>query len=117
MGDCMSVYFDTCEAGPQLAEYRAIAAEQNHVVLEIFHSLSRPLSPSQVLAYYPNPPGALMPPLTSIRRAITTLTQAGALVKTEVKRKGVYGRSECVWRLPTDGSEKADSGSCATTNG
>lgn len=38
--------------------------------------------------------------LESIRRAITTLTKAGALVKTGAKRKGVYGRMEFCWTLP-----------------
>lgn len=91
-------YFDTCSAGPQLAEYQAKAGEQNDTVLWLFQALKRPLSPSEVLAHWPG----LMnkPPLTSIRRAITTLTQAGALVKTEAKRKGVYGRMEHVWTLP-----------------
>lgn len=99
----MSAFFNsTHEAGPELVKYQAAAEQQNETVLRVFYAMRRPLSPSQVLAYYPNPPGALLPPLTSIRRAITTLTQAGALVKTETKRKGVYGRSEFVWRLPED---------------
>lgn len=96
-------YFDTTDAGPQLAEYRAKASEQNAVVLWLFQKARRPLSPSEVHANYPLPPGAILPPLTSIRRAISTLTKAGALVKTEVKCKGVYGRSEFVWRLPEAG--------------
>lgn len=94
------VYYNTVsEAGPQLAEYQAKAGEQNETVLAIFHVQNRQLSPSQVLELWPH---WLMrtPPLTSIRRAITTLTKAGALVKTETKRKGVYGRMEHVWTLP-----------------
>lgn len=94
-------FFNTTkESGPQLAEYQAKAGEQNAEVLAIFQRSCVPLSPSQVLAQYPRVP---MPPLTSIRRAISTLTKAGALVKTETKRKGVYGRSEFVWRLPEAG--------------
>lgn len=99
--DGTSPYFNTTsETGPQLAEYQAKAGEQNAEVLAVFKHLRRPLSPSQVLAYYPNPPGALLPPLTSIRRACNTLTKAKALVKTAMKRKGMYGRSEHYWALP-----------------
>lgn len=96
----LNFFNTTSETGPQLAEYQAKASEQNAVVLWLFQKARRPLSPSEVHANYPLPPGALLPPLTSIRRAITTLTKAGALVKTETKRKGVYGRMEHVWTLP-----------------
>lgn len=101
-----AVYFDTTDAGPQLAEYRATACEQNETVLWVFHWCGAPLSPSQVQALWPG----TKPPLTSIRRAITTLTQAGALVKTKTKRKGVYGRSEFVWRLPEAGDAAGQEG-------
>lgn len=96
------VYWDTTDAGPQLAEYQAKAGEQNDTVLLVYRAVGAPLSPSQVLSYWPYKARCegRMPPLTSIRRAITTLTQAGALVKTETKRKGVYGRMEHVWTLP-----------------
>lgn len=94
----VKAYFDTCDAGPQLAEYQAKAGEQSETVLAIFQARHTPLSPSQVLELYPLWGNA--PPLTSIRRAITTLTQSGALVKTGAKRKGVYGRQEHVWTLP-----------------
>lgn len=104
-GSRAAFYNTTSETGPQLAEYQAKAGEQNETVLAIFHKAAKPLSPSQVLEWWRSVPsgcGKSLPPLTSIRRAITTLTQAGALVKTEAKRKGVYGRSEFVWRLPED---------------
>lgn len=38
-------------------------------------------------------------PITSTRRAITNLTSVGALVRTDEKRKGIYGRPEYVWKL------------------
>ena len=38
-------------------------------------------------------------PLTSIRRALTNLTNAGELVKTDKQMKGMYGRPEHQWRL------------------
>jgi len=38
-------------------------------------------------------------PLTSIRRALTNLTNKGLLVKTDAKRMGKYGMENYVWRL------------------
>jgi len=38
-------------------------------------------------------------PLTSIRRSITTLTDSGYLVKTSVKRPGIYGELNYTWTL------------------
>ena len=38
-------------------------------------------------------------PLTSIRRAITNLTMAGKLEKTNLKRIGIYGKKVYCWRL------------------
>lgn len=99
--DGTSHFFNTTsEAGPLLAEYQAKAGEQNETVLGVFRRLQCPLTPSNVLLYYPHAPGAPMPPLTSIRRAISTLTESGALVKTEAKRKGMFGRNEYCWTLP-----------------
>lgn len=38
-------------------------------------------------------------PLTSVRRAITNLTDMGLLVKTNVKREGIFGKPCHTWRL------------------
>lgn len=38
-------------------------------------------------------------PLTSVRRAISNLTDRGLLVKTENKRPGLYGMDNSTWRL------------------
>ena len=38
-------------------------------------------------------------PLTSIRRSISSLTDANILEMTKEQKKGVYGRREHVWRL------------------
>lgn len=92
----MSFYNTTYETDPALASYRTMADKQNAMVMRVFNTITWPLSPSQVLSYFPAP----QPPLTSIRRAISTLTKAGALVKTEAKRKGMFGRSEFCWCLP-----------------
>ena len=38
-------------------------------------------------------------PVTSIRRAITDLTEQGELVKTDQQRRGEYGTKNYCWRL------------------
>lgn len=38
-------------------------------------------------------------PLTSIRRAITNLTDAGDLIRTDKKRKGLYNEDNYTWKL------------------
>jgi len=38
-------------------------------------------------------------PITSVRRAITTLTEAGLLVKTDKKVMGKFGAMTFTWRL------------------
>ncbi len=37
-------------------------------------------------------------PITSVRRAITNLTTEGLLIKTEVTRKGIYGKNNYCWK-------------------
>ena len=41
-------------------------------------------------------------PVTSIRRGITNLTEAGLLLKTDLKVTEVYGMSNYTWRLNAD---------------
>lgn len=38
-------------------------------------------------------------PITSIRRAITDLTEVGLLEKTGNKKPGIYGKNNYTWRL------------------
>lgn len=38
-------------------------------------------------------------PITSIRRAMTNLTDKGKLVKTKIKRPGIYKAPNYCWRL------------------
>jgi hypothetical protein len=39
--------------------------------------------------------------LTSVRRSISNATKAGDLVKTDNRRKGIYGEWNYTWRLKT----------------
>ena len=52
-------------------------------------------SPSEILIYCMKH----TVPLTSVRRAVTNLTNRGDLVKTDKQVKGPYGRPEYQWRL------------------
>ena len=91
----------TKEVGEKLKEYGESVGQQNKEVLAIFLRIKIP-SPSQVHSRMNT-----RAPLTSIRRAITTLTNDGHLIKTEAKVDGPFGRPEFVWRLnentPTNG--------------
>lgn len=89
------VYHNTAMAcGKTLSEYIRKAAEQDNEVLDIIDRLGGSASPSQVWRAV-----SKKWPITSCRRAMTNLTNAGKLVKTGEKRAGEYGRAECVWRM------------------
>ncbi len=68
------------------------AKKQEEKVLAIFENASKPVSPTDVYIvlerYYP---------ITSIRRAITNLTDAGKLEKTDIKKEGLYGKPNYCW--------------------
>jgi hypothetical protein len=88
----MSHYNTTNESGNQLSLLNEIAINQEDKVLELF-TIYKKLSPSDVWKYYSQYP------LTSIRRAMTNLSIAGKLVKTDEKKIGIYGRNEFIWQL------------------
>ena len=82
----------TNQSGPTLAAYTAKAAKQDDAVLDLFQRTGAYLSPSQAHAQL-----GTAAPLTSIRRAITNLTKAGLLVKTDWCVDGPFGRPEYCW--------------------
>lgn len=89
-------YFNTTGlTGRQLVAAARVAKGQDAAVLEVFHGAGRPLSPSEVHARMP---GRVL--LTSVRRAISNLTNAGALVKLDSHTDGPHGRPEGLWALP-----------------
>jgi len=90
-------YHNTTEAfGAILREYQDKAKTQDERILEFMkQSNDRPITPSAAWNWIFK--GSV--PLTSVRRAITNLTNDGHLVKTEAQTKGPYGRPEFVWRL------------------
>jgi hypothetical protein len=93
----MGSYFDTTHLQPaDLAQAIAAAKHQEGKVLALFDRYGS-LSPSMALDLF-GIAGQRLPPLTSIRRAITVLTDRGLLVKTDVQVRGRYGALEHTWR-------------------
>jgi hypothetical protein len=89
-------YYDSTHLPPtDLASAHRAAKGQEAAVLAVFYAHGGLLSPSRVLAL-----SGLSAPLTSIRRAMTNLTEDGQLVKTDLQRTGPYGKPEHLWRLP-----------------
>lgn len=90
----MTYYNTTNESGRTLAEYQRAAENQQEAIQMIFERFQRPLTPSQVHAVMSKDT-----PITSVRRAITNLTNEGILTKLNDKQMGVYGRPEHLWVL------------------
>jgi hypothetical protein len=87
-------YFNTTKLeGKDLVEAIKDAENQETIIYELYKRTGR-LSPSEVcrLLDYKYP-------ITSVRRAINTLTNSGYLDKTDKKKKGFYGKPETVWEL------------------
>jgi hypothetical protein len=92
----MTFFNTTREKGRRLLGYRVRAASQQDQILHFF--LDHPgvgYTPSAIHHRLFGP----STPLTSIRRAISNLTQERKLVKTGRKVQGVYGRPEHQWKL------------------
>lgn len=89
-------FFNTTEENSEYVKKRVKQCEtQEERVLEIFRKEKRHLTASQVWEIY----GGMVTPLTSIRRAMTRLKNAGILVKTRLKRQGFYNQPECFFKL------------------
>ena len=92
-------YFNTNrETGDTLKQSITAAQRQQHIVLNIFQSFPRALfSPEEIHRHFD-----ANVPLTSIRRAITNLTQEGKLEKTPHMTFGKYGKKVHMWRYKGD---------------
>ena len=93
----ISSYFNTTAAeGACLVSYKIKAKSQQQLILEYFQALPGiKKSPSQVQRSL-NLKGV---PLTSIRRALSNLTEQRCLRKTDHQVEGPYGRPEHTWTL------------------
>ena len=92
-------YFDsTFLPRAQLAQAIARAEQQDEQVLAVFRACAR-LTPSACQRELESLGVSML--LTSVRRSITTLTDAGALRKTADKLPGPYRMPEFVWEIVT----------------
>ena len=97
----MAFYETIDQPGSALKESNKKTRKQEELILDLFVKRNRPLSPSMVLNEL-----NLNCPITSIRRAITNLTDAGKIIKTDQYVKGNYGKLEHLWELATEPIEK-----------
>lgn len=98
----MSFYNTTNETGEPLKRRNRRANSQYVLIKEFFEAHPKGIySPSQVwIALFERyEPGKKKVPLTSVRRAITDLTEDRILQKTDQKQTGYYGDPEHLWRL------------------
>ena len=91
----MNHYFDTTHVSkPEKAIRERRAMTQDDRVLEYFRYTSCGHTQSQVHAEV-----LTDAPLTSVRRAMSNLTKAGKLIKTDKKMLGPFNHVEYVWEL------------------
>ena len=89
-------FYNTIEENPnQLAQSQSKAKTQEAKIINCFMQYETPLSPSMVLSI-----SGLNCPITSIRRAMTNLSDDGKLEKTKDFVMGSYGKKEHLWCLP-----------------
>jgi hypothetical protein len=81
--------------GEELRAADKACKHQEEVVMKCFNlSPHKTLTPAEVHLMI-----GQQWPITSVRRAITNLTDLGKLVKTREQRKGLYGKLNNCWRL------------------
>ena len=91
----MTFYQTTNQTDSALKESNKKTRKQEDLIYSLFVKSNRPLSPSMVLSQ-----SGLNCPITSIRRAITDLTNLGRIVKTDRQVRGMYNKPEHLWELP-----------------
>ena len=95
--DCsqqMRIYFPTTPMSTEgISEMEARVRGQNMEILRFFmRNPQRSFTPFEVLEHT-----KMSIPITSVRRAITTLTKMGHLIMTGEMRQGEYGASNHCW--------------------
>ena len=89
----MKAYYDTNKT-PDLPKENNNAISQQKLILKFFQENGGVRSPDEInLLVLPNSP------ITSIRRAMTNLTQAKLLIKTDHMVLGQYGKPVHTWKL------------------
>ena len=99
------MYYNTNEEdGPQLFRSWAQTAKQNDLIYELFRRYpNNEYSPDEIHIMIDqiiiDTDGSKYWPITSIRRALTNLTNAGVLEKTNKMVMGRYGKKTHTWKL------------------
>ena len=99
------MYYNTNnEEQPQLFRSWAQTAKQNDLIYELFRRHpNNEYSPDEIHIMIDqiviDTNGSKYWPITSIRRAISTLTKQGKLTKTNNLRKGKYGKQTHTWKF------------------
>ena len=93
------MYYNTNdETGETLHSSRDTATKQEDLILAIFETYpNEGLTPFDIEDFAHDQEVSW--PITSIRRAITDLTNAGKLTKTNTKKLGKYGKFVHTWKL------------------
>lgn len=94
-------YHDTVP-GVDLRQAEDAALRQEGRILKLYQSMGCAMTPSRVHRHVGG-----TSPLTSTRRAITTLERRGWLVKTDETAQGPFGRPEHAWRLAAAETKRA----------
>lgn len=91
----MTTYYNTTHEADTL-KYKVKADKQDDQIIEFFRKhWQGSFTPCDIWSKVFTP----QTPITSVRRSITNLENAGMLKKTEIKRDGLYGRPNYTWRL------------------
>jgi len=94
----MTYYNTNEETGPQLRSSWIQTAKQEELIYQMFvWNPTLGFSPEDIELRCLDLNKAW--PITSIRRAINTLTKAGKLTKTDELQKSSYGKNAHIWRL------------------
>jgi hypothetical protein len=93
----LDIFYNTTHLDPaELKIRKEIAGKQSETILKFFRENPNGFfTPFEVYSYA----NLLDTPITSIRRAMHTLTHAGYLVKTDRMKEGEYGAANHTWKL------------------
>jgi len=98
----MKTFYNTnAETGDQLRRSCIAAMSKQKQILSYFKARpGRYYTPAEIQRVFPQ----ML--LTSIRRAISNMTDAGYLQKTEMRSPGAFGKMNFNWRLKTNGGHE-----------
>tara|TARA_R100000306_G_C4281716_1_gene95427 strand:- start:55 stop:363 length:309 start_codon:yes stop_codon:yes gene_type:complete len=96
-------YFNTnSETGSTLAASISNAKNQEEKIVAIFENTNTLLL-TPTMVHETLVKANFHYPITSVRRAITVLTEKRRLIKTDIMEQGAYNKQTHCWRLPVIG--------------